>query len=131
VRYLLDSTALIEFSRGIEPAQSRILSLIEAGHTVGVCGVTVAEFYSGSPYGSAPKVDRLIDRLPCWDVSLEVGRLAGAYRYTFLQQHRKLPTADTLIAAVARHQQATLLTNNVRDFPMTDIAVERLGVGAA
>ena len=58
--------------------------------------------------------------------------MAGAYRYTFLRQHRKkLPTADTLIAAVARHQHATLLTNNVRDFPMTDIVVERLGAGAS
>jgi len=128
MRYLLDSTALIEFSKGIEPTQTRILTLIESGHTVGLCGVTVAEFYAGLPHGQDPRMDRFIDRLPCWDVSREVGRLAGDYRYTFLRQHKKkLPIADTLIAAVARRQHAVLLTNNTRHFPMADITVERLG----
>jgi len=39
-----------------------------------------------------------------------------------------LPSPDTVIAATARHYQATLLTNNPKDYPMTDIVVERLGV---
>jgi predicted nucleic acid-binding protein len=128
MRYLLDSTALIEFAKGIEPTQTRILSLIESGHTVGVCGVSMAEFYAGQPHGQDPRIDRFIDRLPCWDVSREVSRLAGSYRHTFLHQHRKkLPTADTLVAAVARRQHAILLTRNTRDFPMTDITVDQLG----
>jgi predicted nucleic acid-binding protein len=46
-RYLLDTDALIEFSKRREPASSRILSWIDEGETVGVCAITVAEFAAG------------------------------------------------------------------------------------
>lgn len=72
--YLLDATALIEFAKGIEPTRSRVLDLLETGHTVALCGVTVAEFHSGIAHGQDPRMDRFIDRLPCWEISREVGR---------------------------------------------------------
>ena len=42
-------------------------------------------------------------------------RLAGA------------PQPLPLIAALAHHLSATILTNNVRDFKVMDVAVEQLG----
>lgn len=46
-RYLLDTSVLIDFSKGREPAQSRILQLIHGGDEIGVCSIIVAEFFSG------------------------------------------------------------------------------------
>ena len=46
-RCLLDTTALIDFSKGRQPASSRILRMFEAGDEVGVCAIVVAEFYAG------------------------------------------------------------------------------------
>ena len=126
MKYLLDSTVLIEFSKRKEPTTSRLLDLIAEDHLVGVCAVSIAEFYSG-PVGDGPAMDRFIDLLPCFEINREVARIAGRYRFDFLQQGRKLSTTDMLIAAVARAEGAVLLTNNVRDFPMKDITVEQLG----
>lgn len=46
-RYLLDTTALIDFSKGREPARTRIPQMIAAGDELAVCAVNVAEFYAG------------------------------------------------------------------------------------
>jgi len=129
-RYLLDSTVLIEFSKGVEPTASAVLALIENDHLLGVCAVSIAEFYSGA-FGDTSAMDRFLDQLPCFEITREVARTAGRYRLHFLGQGRKLSTTDMLIAAVAKAERAVLLTNNVRDFPMDDITVEQLGSTAA
>lgn len=130
MKYLLDATVLIEFSRRREPTTSRLLSLIEQDQLVGICAVSIAELYSG-PLGDEPAMARFLDRLPCFEITREVARTAGLYRAQFLREGRKLATTDMLIAAVARAEKAILLTGNVRDFPMTDIQVERLSSGSA
>jgi predicted nucleic acid-binding protein len=129
-RYLLDSTVLIEFSKGVEPTASAVLALIENDHLLGVCAVSIAEFYSDA-FGDTSAMDRFLDQLPCFEITREVARTAGRYRRHFLGQGRKLSTTDMLIAAVAKAERAVLLTNNVRDFPMDDITVEQLGSTAA
>ncbi|MFI0607289.1 MAG: PIN domain-containing protein [Anaerolineae bacterium] len=127
---MLDSTVLIEFGKGAEPTTSTVLALIENDHLLGVCAVSIAEFYSGA-LGNTSAMDRFLDQLPCFDTTREVARTAGEYRRNFLVKGRKLSTTDMLIAAVAKAERAVLLTNNIRDFPMDDITVEQLGSTAA
>ena len=128
MRFLLDTTVLIDFARRREPVRKRVVELITAGHDMGVSAVSIAEFYAGIEPGDDPSMDRFLDRLPCWDATRSIAMLAGSYRLRFLREHqRKLATPDTLIAATARFHQAALLTNNPRDFPMDEIRVEPLG----
>ena len=128
-RYLLDTTVLIDFSAGRVAVKVHVLKLIQEGNDLAVSPISVAEYYAGAQPGDDQAMDRFIRQLPCWDTSREIAMIAGDYRYRFRHTHqKKLPTPDTLIAATARHYQATLLTNNPKDFPMTDITVERLGV---
>lgn len=127
-RYLLDTTVLIDFSVGRTPVKAHVLKLIQEGNDLAVSPISVSEYYARTRPGDDPAMDRLIQQLPCWDTSREIAMIAGDYRYRFRRTHqKKLPTPDTLIAATTRHYQATLLTNNPKDFPMTDITVERLG----
>lgn len=51
-----------------------------------------------------------------------VARRAGSYRSAFRSTTR-LALPDALIAATAREHDATLVTRNVRHYPMTDLAV--------
>ena len=125
-RYLLDTDVLITFSRGREPTASRLLALLEEGNEVGICPVTVAEYYSGVERGDDPKIDRFIDALPYWGITPAAAVAAGHYRYMFARNGRPLSTADTLIAAVASRHHATVLTRNAKDFPMEDVAVLEL-----
>jgi tRNA(fMet)-specific endonuclease VapC len=117
-RYLLDTDALISFSKGKEPALSFIKKAIAAGDELGVSPVTVAEFYAGLPAETDATWDEFFDAVEYWTVSREAAKQAGAWRYQFARKGRRLSTTDLLTAAVAAERDAILVTSNVKDFPM-------------
>ena len=57
-RYLLDTDALISYSKGRQPAVSRITQLIDQGDELGVCAVNVAEFFAGLAPGPPANATR-------------------------------------------------------------------------
>jgi predicted nucleic acid-binding protein len=59
-------------------------------------------------------------------MTFESGVVAGRYRSEFRRRGITLPATDALIAAVAFERQATVITANVRHFPMDDIRIEPL-----
>ena len=122
-RYLLDTTALIDFSKGREPARTRLLGMIADGDELGVCAVNVAEFFSGLPIDKRATWDEFLGSLFYWEIPREVAILAAHRRYDFGRSGQTLSTTDVLVATVALHYHATLVTNNVKDYPMADIVV--------
>lgn len=122
-RYLLDTTTLIDFSKDREPTRSRILSLIRAGDELGVCCINVAEFYTGIPPDKRAVWDEFMTSLTYWDMTREAAIRAGQDRFEFLRQGRTLSTPDALIAAMAQELRATLITENTKDYPTTDVTL--------
>ncbi|MDO8690459.1 MAG: PIN domain-containing protein [Dehalococcoidia bacterium] len=122
-RYMLDTTALIDFSKGREPASSRILRMIESGDKVGVCAIVVAEFYAGLAPEQRVRWDEFFEALLFWGVTLEAAKQAGVWCYEFARKGAQLSTTDLLVAAVANQREAVLVTNNVKDYPMDEINV--------
>ena len=51
-------------------------------------------------------------------------RLAGEWRALAREIGRALDTPDAIIAATAFHEEAAVLTRNVRDFALTPVRVE-------
>lgn len=123
-RYLLDTNVLIDFSRGKKAVVDHLFDLAHAGHILGSCAVCVAEFYAGEERGKLPDVDGFIDSLRRWPMSHEAAISGGAYRYTYARKGITLSVTDTMIAGVARHSNAVILTSNLKDYPMPDILVE-------
>jgi len=122
-RFLLNTDALIDFSKGAEPATSSILSWIDGSEAVAVCAVTVLELYAGLTAEEASHWALFIVTLPYCDISRDAARRAGQYRYTFARAGYQLTTTDALLAAVALENEATLVTGNVKDFPMKNLSL--------
>jgi predicted nucleic acid-binding protein len=122
-RYLLDTDALIDFSKGVEPVTARLLAWIDGTEVVGVCAISVAEFCAGLSSEQAGEVQDLLDSLTYWDISRTAAVRAGQDRYSFARAGVTITTTDALLAAVAREQKATLVTSNLKDFPMSDVAL--------
>ncbi len=120
-RYLLDTDVLISFTRGRDPTYSAIRRLIDAGEELCTCPVVVAEFYSGIPRGERPAFDEFIDGMTGLGISHDEALLAGHHRFTFARAGTAPSTPDTLIAAVATKHGATVITRNLKDFPMGDV----------
>lgn len=121
--YLLDTDALIDFSKGFEPSTSRILSWIDGEDVVALCAISVAEFAAGLAADEIARWQRFIHSLTYLDISPRAAIRAGEDRYRLSRLGRTLTKADALLAAVAREFGATLVTGNVKDFPMDDVAL--------
>ncbi len=125
--YLLDTDVLIDVTKGREPVTSWVANLAVPGIVLCSCVVTIAEYYAGEAKGSYPDRDALIDSLKYLDAPIEAAEAAGEYRRSFARRGIQLSTQDVLVAAVARHHGAIVVSRNVKDFPMDDVRVESLG----
>lgn len=124
-RYLVDTTVLIDLSRGIAGVRGRLDVLNRSGAELGVCAVNVAEFVSGVPSGQVFRWNHLLSEFQYWDISHEAAVLAGAYRQTLARQGKTLKLPDAIVAAVAATLGATILTDNIGDFlQIVDIRVQ-------
>jgi predicted nucleic acid-binding protein len=124
--YLLDTTALIDFSKGREPALSRIGAWLAGGDDLGVCAINVAEFYTGVAPSGRARWDHFLSLLYCWPITLAAARQAGVWRHDFARRGVALSTADTLVAAVAGDLGARLVTDNPKDYPMPGVQLVSL-----
>jgi predicted nucleic acid-binding protein len=121
--YLLDTSALIDFSKRREPACSQILAWADAEETLAVCAISVAEFYAGLPPDERETWHEFIASLICWPISVDAAMQAGQDRYRYARQGKAIAITDALLAAVTRERRAVLVTGNVKDFPMDDLVL--------
>lgn len=126
-RYLPDTMHLIWFSRGRRAEVEWFQMMMNSGEEVGACPVTIAEAYAGAVPVEHPGWAEIFDALTYWGVTREDAAQSGIYRYEFARRGFQLKLGDTLIAAIARRVGATVVTENRKDFPMTDIPVIGLG----
>ena len=123
MRYLLDTTVIIDHAHGYEPAMRLLHRLYEDGAELFTCDVVVCEALSGGTDEHRDVVSRLLDPLDFVATDPAAARAAGAAR---LERHRsggKLGLGDALIAAVAVGMDATIVTRNRPDFARQGVPV--------
>lgn len=123
MRYLLDANAIIDWLNGRQRVADLLASLAGEGDRLVVNAVALAEVFSGLSEDESVAAEPALGSLEFWDIDEAVARLAGSYRYEYARQGRKLPVADTLMAAHAVSRDATLVTRNIRDFPMPQLKI--------
>ena len=126
-RYLLVPTVLIDASKDLEPATSWLTRALSGTDEIGTSAVTMAEFFAGLRPEEREGRFPFLDLIRCWEVTCEVARQAGIYRYTYARRGVTISTTDALIAAVAIDVGAIIVTNNARHFPLPEAQVPRVG----
>jgi len=122
-KYLLDSNVVMYWLNGRAPAPALLAELSSRGDQLAINAVSVAETYSGIPPEDLEQIDFLLGAFEYWPIDWAVARLAGEYRHKYAREDRKLPVADVILGAHAVSQDATLITNNERDFPMPELKI--------
>jgi len=120
-KYLLDTTVLIDHLRGRQKVVETITRLARQGHDLGVCCINIAELYSGLNDKERTGAEKLVDCLGYYDITRDIAKMAGNYRFEFARNGITLTVSDTLVAAAAINYGATLITANVKDYPMKEI----------
>ena len=123
--HLLDSNALIDYFRRRRSTLSLLEGLEARGHRLTICAVGLAELYSGFSLQQRIAADPVVERWLYYETTPAIAKEAGRYRYEFARRGTSLSATDSVIAAVAIANDATLITNNVRHFPMEGIRLLR------
>lgn len=124
MRYLLDTTFVIDHLRGDPVAVARLARLVDNGDEPFVCDVVACEAWSGAHDDDDHDLVALLRFVEFVPAGPEQARRAGRWRADARRRGWQLSAPDALIAASAESLDAAVLTRNVRDFALTQARVE-------
>src|ERR1700732_2148915 len=121
MKFLLDTSVLIDVLRNRNRRRQFIADLVQAGHTLSSSTFNVAELYAGMRSGEEADSEGLLAGLELYELSGSGARLAGKLKNVWSQKGRTLTLADSIVAAVAIENGCQVLTDNQKDFPMPQL----------
>ena len=126
MRYLLDTTVLIDQARGLAGAPELLASLFSEPNDLLTCDVVVAEALSGGSDREIEVVRAFVRSIEYVSTHPDAAAWAGETRRR-LGQTIGRGLADAIIAGVAWFNDAIIVTRNPRDFEILGVRV--LGYG--
>lgn len=124
MRYLLDTTFVIDHLRDDPSALRRFETIFEDGDEVFVNEVVVCEAWTGAHLSGDPDLEALLQVVEFVQPAPIHARAAGRWRAEAKARGWYLGLPDALIAACADALDAAVLTRNARDFALTPVRVE-------
>ena len=121
--YLLDTSVIIDILNGKKERDKLLRELLQQGHLLACCSINISEVYAGMRDKEANRAERFLHDLEFFKISWEVARDAGLLKRDYSQKGRQLSLTDTTIAAVCLANGLTLMTDNVKDFPMPELRI--------
>ena len=119
--FLLDSSVLIDTINGKKGRGQMLEDLLRNGHVLACCSINVTEVFAGlRPHEEVRTLD-LLYSLQYYPVTFPIARLAGLLKRDYARKGTTLATTDVTIAAVALHHEITLITDNIKHYPMREL----------
>lgn len=118
MRVVCDTSVLVDLLRGDPRAASILDEHVDAGDELWGVVVTRTELLSGMRSQERAATLALLDSLQWVDVDVEVADRAGELARRYRRSHSGVEVPDYLVAAGTELLGASLLTLNVRHFPM-------------
>lgn len=122
MRYLLDTTLLIDHVNGRPSAVALVRELFSEPNELLVCDVVVTEALTGGSDASIGTLISLIEALEYVATHPDAARWAGATRRR-LGRTSPRQLGDAIIAGVAWHSDAVVVTRNPVDFEVQGVRV--------
>jgi predicted nucleic acid-binding protein len=122
MRYLIDTTLLIDHAKSRPGVNEIVASLFAEPNELFVCDVVVTEALSGGDERELATIRALIVALEYISTHPEAAIWAGETRHR-LGRTSSLGLASALIAGVAWHSDAVVVTRNPQDFESQGVRV--------
>lgn len=122
MRYLIDTTLLIDHAKGRPGAVALVRELFSEPNDLLLCDAVVVEALSGGPDAETQAIGALIDALEYVSTPRDAARWAGASRRR-LRRSAPRHLGDSIIAAVAWFNDAAVVTRNPRDFEVQGVRI--------
>ena len=124
--YLLDTNIIIDALNQKRNRNAALFDLATAGHTLACCPINVAEVCAGLRPKEEERTTALLQSLKLYPITFPVAELAGRLKREYGSKGKTLSIPDTIVAAVALHNELVLITDNVKDFPMEELSLYAL-----
>jgi predicted nucleic acid-binding protein len=124
VRYLLDTTFLIDHANNDAAAIQLMGRLFEDGHELFTCDVVTCEALSRALPADRRHLRVLLDALEYVSTSPDAARRAADIRAERHLAGGKRALGDALIAGVAADLDAIVVTRNERDFERAGVTLQ-------
>ena len=119
--YLLDTSIIVDALNGKRNRSQLLGELLQHGHLLACCAINVTEVYAGLRAHEETRTRELLESLQYYPVDWSVARLAGLLKRDYTRKGITLAATDVTIAAVALHYQLTLITDNLKHYPMKEL----------
>ena len=119
---LLDSDILIDHLRKDQKALEYLRQEIDADSLLFISVISRTEILSGTRKGEQETIQSLFDLLTPVDVDAAIADQAGEYLKKYAKSHA-VTIGDAIIAATAREMGGTLVTRNLKHYPMKDLKI--------
>jgi predicted nucleic acid-binding protein len=110
--FLLDTCVIIDALNNKRGRPALLLDLVKFGHVLACCPINITEVYAAMRPKEEAATEEFLASLQHVPITPPAARLAGEFK-----------RGDVIIAAVAVHNQLTLLTDNTKDFPMAGLSL--------
>ena len=121
--YLLDTSIIIDVLNGKRNRGQLCKDLLQQGHLLACCSINVTEVYAGLRSHEETKTRELLESLQYIPIVWPVARSAGVLKRDYARIGITLATTDATIAAIAIHYKLTLITDNLKHYPMKEISL--------
>jgi len=121
--YLLDTSVIIDALNGKRDRDRLFKELLQQGHLLACCSINVTEVYAGLRSHEETRTRELLESLQYFPISWPVARLAGLLKRDYGRKGISLTTTDATIAAVTIHHELTLITDNLKHYPMKKLSL--------
>jgi predicted nucleic acid-binding protein len=118
---LLDTTVLLDVLRARQNRRSLLAELIGGGHVLATAAINIGEVYAGMRLGEENRTEAFLSSLDCYPITGAIARRAGSLKSTWAHKGRTLSLADMMVAATALEHGLSLLTDNRKDFPLSEL----------
>lgn len=115
---LADTSVLVDYLRGVEPARDLLRSVLEREEIVSASALSRIELSIGMRPTERRATDALVETLRWLPVDAEVAKRADVLARRYARSHSGIDAVDYCVAASALVHGLELWTLNVRHFPM-------------
>ena len=91
--------------------------------SLGCCPINITEVYAGLRPKEEQSTGGFLRSLQLYPMTWPVAEMAGLLKRDYRKKGQTLNLGDVIIAATALYHRLTLITDNVKDFPMEDLSL--------
>lgn len=118
--YLLDTDILIWLLRGNKQIIEKVLLMKDEAELC-ISVISVAEIYKNIFPSEIPTTETFLSQHIIFDINAAIAKQAGLYWQQYSKSLRNLSLADCFIAATVNTHNLTLVSLNIKHFPMHNI----------